>query len=135
MINRHFSKSHRLHKIFNRNTVNVSCMQNMSKIYKGHNGKIKSMQQLTLCYCRVKRECFMDSKLQTMDAVYDCFVTSPLLWLAEGKWMQRYYNHKESFNHKHYLHDTKLSNYVWPLKKTLDITPNLKWSVVRSTTP
>ena len=35
--NRHFSKSHRLHKIFNRNTVKVSynCMQNMSKKYKG----------------------------------------------------------------------------------------------------
>ena len=41
LINRHFPKSHRLHKIFNRNTVKVSysCMQNMSKIYKGHNRK------------------------------------------------------------------------------------------------
>ena len=42
LINRHLPKSHRLHKIFNRNTVKVSysCMQNMSKIYKGHNSKI-----------------------------------------------------------------------------------------------
>ena len=41
LINRHFPKSHRLHKIFNRNTVKVSysCMQNMSKICKGYNSK------------------------------------------------------------------------------------------------
>ena len=60
LINRHFPKSHRLHKIFNRNTVKVSysCMQNMSKIYKGHNSKITSTpcNQLTLCNCRVKGE-------------------------------------------------------------------------------
>ena len=55
LINRHFPKSHRLHKIFNRNTVKVSysCMQNMSKIYQGHKRKITSTpcNQLTLCNC------------------------------------------------------------------------------------
>ena len=55
LINRHFPKPHRLHKIFNRNTVkvNYNCMQNMSKIYKGHNSKITSTRcnQLTLCNC------------------------------------------------------------------------------------
>ena len=37
LINRHFPKSHRLHKTFNRNTVNVSYsrMQIMSKYTKG----------------------------------------------------------------------------------------------------
>ena len=55
----------------------ASAVCKMCPKYKGHNGKIKSMlcNQLTLCYCRVKRECFMDSKFQTMDAVYDCCVT------------------------------------------------------------
>ena len=80
MINRHFPKSHRLHRIFNRNTVKVSysCMQNMSKTYKGHNGKITSApcNQLTLCNCQEKGECPMDGKCQTMDVVYDCRVTS-----------------------------------------------------------
>ena len=80
LINRHFPKSHRPHRIFNRNTVKVSysCMQNMSKIYKGHNGKITSApcNQLTLCNCQEKGECPMDGKCQTMDVVYDCRVTS-----------------------------------------------------------
>ena len=93
LINRNFPKSHRLHKVFNRNTVKVSysCMQNMSKIYKGHNSKISSTpcNQLILCYCRKKEKCPMDGKWQTMDAVYDCSVTSPELQkiyfgLAEG---------------------------------------------------
>ena len=82
-------------------------MQNMSKIYKGHNSKITSApcNQLTLCNCREKGEWPMDGKCQTMDAFYDCRVTSSELQkiyfgLAEGKWKQRYYNHKKSFNHK-----------------------------------
>ena len=82
----------------------------------------------------------MDGKCQTMDAVYDCPVTSSepqkiYFGLAEGRWKQRYYNLKKSFNHKQYSHETTLSSYVWHLKETLDVTRNLKWSVVRRATP
>ena len=77
MINRHFPKSHRLHRIFIRNTVKVSysCMQNMSKTYKGHNGKITSApcNQLTLCNCQEKGECLMGGKMPN----YGCS-----LWLS-----------------------------------------------------
>ena len=144
MINRHFPKSHRLDKIFNRGTVKLSysCMQNMYKIFKGHNSKITSTlsNQLILCNYQVKGECPMDGKCLTMDAVYNCHVTSPepqkiYFGLAEGKWKQRYYNHKKSFSHKRYSHETTLSSYMWHLKETLDVTLNLKWSVVRCTTP
>ena len=56
-----------------------------------------------------------------MDAVYDCRVTSSkpqkmYFGLAEGKWKQRYYNHKMSFNGKRYSNETVLSSYVWHLK-------------------
>ena len=82
----------------------------------------------------------MDSKYETMDAVYDCRVASSepqkvYFKLAEQKWKQRYYNHKKSFNHKRYSHETTLSSYVLHLKETLDVTPSLKWSAVRCTTP
>ena len=114
----------------------------MSKIYKGHNGKITSTScnQLTLCNCPVKEECPMDGKCQTMDAVYGYRVTSPepqkiYFGLAERKWNKRYYKHKNSFKHKRYSHETTLSSYVWHLKETLDVTPNLKRSVVRCATP
>ena len=82
----------------------------------------------------------MDSKRQTMDAVYNCRVTSPepqkiYFGLAEGKWKQGYYNHKKPFNNKQYLHERTLSGHVLHLKETLDVTPNLKWSIVRCATP
>ena len=78
----------------------------------------------------------MDGKYQTMDAVYDCRVTSSApqriySGLTEGKWKKRYYNHKKSFNHKQYSNETTLSGYVWNLKKILDATPKRKWSVVK----
>ena len=55
--------------------------------------------------------------------------------LAEGKWKQRYYNHKKSFNRNRYSHETTLSSYVLHLKENLDVTPNLKWSIVMCVTP
>ena len=81
----------------------------------------------------------MDGKCQTMDAVYNCGVTPPepqkiYFRLAGGKWKQRYYNHKKSFNHKRYSHETPLSGYVWHMKETLVVTPNLKWTVVKCAT-
>ena len=96
--------------------------------------------QLTLSNCQLKGECPTDGKCQTMDAVYSCRVTSPeprniYFGLAEEKSKQRYYKHKKAFNHKRYSHETTLSSYVWHLKETLDVTLNLKWSVVRCATP
>ena len=124
-INRHFPKSHRLHKIFIKSTVTVSysCIQNMSKIFEGQNSKIISTpyNQLTLCNCGEKGEFPMEGKCYTIDPVYECHVTSSepqkiYFGLAEGKWNQRYYNHKKSFSHKRYSHETTLSSYVWHLK-------------------
>ena len=67
--------------------------------------------------CRVKEECPIDGKCQTMDAVYDCRVTSPALQkiyfgLAEGKLKQRYHNFKKSPNHKRYSYESTLSSNV-----------------------
>ena len=88
--------------------VSYSCMQLMSKIYKRHNNKVTTIlcNRLTLCNCQVNGECPMDSKCQTMDAVYDCHVTSP-------KPQKIYFGLTE--------------------RKCI-ITPNLKWSVIRCAT-
>ena len=42
LIDKHFPKSHKLNKIFNRNNlkVNYSCSTNMTNIIKSHNQKI-----------------------------------------------------------------------------------------------
>ena len=42
LIDKHFPKSHKLHKIFNRNNLKVSysCIMNMANIIKSHNQKV-----------------------------------------------------------------------------------------------
>ena len=55
--------------------------------------------------------------------------------MVEEKWKQRFYNHKKLFNNKRYSHETTLSSFVWHFKKTLGVTPNMKWLVLRCATP
>ena len=59
--------------------ISYSCIQIISKTYKGHNSKVTSTQynQLPLCNCQVNEKYAMGGKCQTIDAVYDCPVTSP----------------------------------------------------------
>ena len=61
LIEKHFPRSSKLHKIFNKNTVKVSysCTQNMSQVIKGYNKKIiqKEKQETRDCKCRVKTDC------------------------------------------------------------------------------
>ena len=122
--------------------VSYSCLQNILKIYKGHNSKVTSTpcNQLTFCNCIIKEEFPMDGKCQTMNAIFDRRVTSPELrkiyfGLTEGKWKKRYYNHKLIQYHKWHSYKTTFLSYVWHLKKILDEAPDLKWSVVRCVTP
>ena len=60
-IDKHFPKSHLLHKIFNRNTIKVSysCMNNVSQIIKLHNRNVsnKKEKQINPYNCRNKSEC------------------------------------------------------------------------------
>ena len=72
LVKKHFPRSHNLHKIFNRdNTVKVSdsCMNNMSKIIKGHNKKVtsKPRDQRPRCNCRKKAECPMEGNCLVKD--------------------------------------------------------------------
>ena len=124
-VTKHFLRSHKLHKIFNRNTVKVSysCMNNMPKIITGHNKKVisKPRDQGPKCNCRKKAECPMKGKCLVNDVVYKCDVTRPLpkkvyLGLKEGEWKSRFYNRKLSFKHLRYSSKTTLSSYMWHLK-------------------
>ena len=81
----------------------------------------------------------MDDKCQIIDTVYDCRVTSPeprklFFRLAEGKWKPSIITIK-SHSITNDIQIRRLFQVVWYLKETLDVTPNLKWSVVRCATP
>ena len=64
LVDTHFPAGHKLHKIFNRNTVKVSysCMNNVKNIISKHNTRIirKSQPKVTnttSCNCRNKETC------------------------------------------------------------------------------
>ena len=67
LVTKYFPRRHKLHKIFNRNTVKVSysCMNNMSKIIKGHNKKVtsKPRDERPECNCKKHPECPMEGNL------------------------------------------------------------------------
>ena len=125
LVTKHFPRSHKLDKIFNRSTVKVSysCMNNMSKIIKGRNKKVtsKPRDQKPKCNCRKQEECQWKGTVKLNDVVYKCDVTRPLLkkvylGLTEGEWKSRFYDHKLSFKHKRYSNKTTLSSYMCHLK-------------------
>ena len=77
---KHFPRSSKLHKIFNKNTVKVSysCTQNMSQIIKGHNKKIvqKDIQETLDCNCRVRTDCPLNGDCRKENVIYKCTATS-----------------------------------------------------------
>ena len=138
----HFPKSNKLHKIFNRNTVKVSycCTENLSSIIKTHNKKVTN-EKITprdQCNCKNRNDCPLDGNCQTSDIIYKCIASTTVnpdkiyLGTAEGNFKKRYYNHKTSFKNREKANDTTLSKYVWEVKDKYKETPFLKWSIVKS---
>ena len=94
LIEKHFLRSSKLHKIFNKNTVKVgySCTQNMSQIIKGHNKKIvqKVTQETLECNCIVKTDCTLNGDSRKESVIYKCTGTTCnskkyiLDWLKES---------------------------------------------------
>ena len=75
LIKEHFPRDHKLHKIFNRNTLKLSysCMSSMSRVIKQHNYKVLSTTKGVdrLCNCRNNDNYPLDGKcLQTHVCVY-----------------------------------------------------------------
>ncbi len=83
LVDKHFPPNHKLHKIFNRNTVKVcySCMNNVKSIISKHNTRItrKSKPQCEVidpCTCRDKKTCPLQEKCMTKDVVYKATFTT-----------------------------------------------------------
>ena len=144
LVDTHFPAGHKLHKIFNRNTVKVSysCMNNVKNIISKHNTRIirKSQPQVTnttSCNCRNKETCPLQNKCMSKDIVYKATIstcntndTKHYIGMTSNTFKERYRNHIKSFNHKKYSNETELSKHVWHLKENnTDYT--IKWSIIK----
>ena len=147
LIDKHFPPNHKLHKIFNRNTVKVSysCMNNVKSIISKCNTRVtgKSEPQCEVidpCTCRDKKTCPLQGRCMTKDIVYKATVTTSdtnsakrYIGMTASAFKERYRDHIKSFNHKRCSNDTELSKYIWKLKdnkQDFDITGSvLKQSI------
>ena len=102
---RHLPQGHKLHKIFNRNTLKVSynCMRNMGSIMQSHNSRIitkkTQSQPENLCNCRKKGECPLNGEFLTTSIVNKANViaesepSKSYLGIAGRTFKDRYSNH------------------------------------------
>ena len=128
LIDKHFPKGSKLHKVFNRNNIKISysCMPNVASIIKSHNRKVLSEKEDTesrTCSCRVKASCPIHGNCTSTNVVYSAEVTrednqqtATYIGLTENKFKTRYNQHQHTFRHNKYRHSTELSNYIWDLK-------------------
>ena len=70
-VDRHFPRTHRLHNIFNSNTMKVSysCMSNVQQLIKKQNNFIQNKTTLS-CNCRDKNGCPLNGNCRTDNIIY-----------------------------------------------------------------
>ena len=124
LIDKHFPKSHRLHKCFNRNTVKATygTLTNMKEKIGIHNAKVLSMKgskEEVKCNCRNKNTCPIPGECNQKNVVYQVEIwgDNKIMYYygSTEDFKTRYYKHKASFNKRQSLHTT-LSSYIWKLK-------------------
>ena len=83
----------------------------------------------------IKRKCRVN------DVIYKCIVSTTgfpnkvYLGTAEGEFKKRFYNHNSSFKNELKMNDTTLAKHVWDLKLKHNVTPTLKWYILKSVAP
>ena len=140
LIDEHFPRGTKLHKLFNRSSVknSYSCMTSMQQIIKSHNTEVlknatQTPQEKT-CNCRQPENCPLRGNCLANDVIYQATVTSgenivSYIGLASGEFKTRYNNHTKSIRHERYKKETELSKYIWGLKTRND-DYSIRWDII-----
>ena len=114
LIEKHFPKTNRFHKIFNRNNVKVSysCFPNFANMIKAHNNRILSeekTQDQPKCNSQQKDTCPLEGNCLEKELTYQRNlkenntsdgVTDGLNGLTKNTFKERFYKHRNSFNYE-----------------------------------
>ena len=82
IFDKHFPKSHKFHKLFNRSNLKVSyrSRSNIASIINSHNKKTLRKEKIASakphCNCRAKESCPLNGDCLKSVAVYGCKITS-----------------------------------------------------------
>ena len=147
LVNKDSPRTHRLHKIFNRNTIKVSysCMSNVQQLIKKHNNFIQNKKSKTTlsCNCCDKNGSPLNGNCRTENVIYMCTsltknnVKKVYFGVSVGEFKKNwYYNHQQSFQSEDYKNSTTLLTYLWSIKSTSkEQNVNLSWEIMRQAAP
>jgi hypothetical protein len=135
-----FPKDHKLHKIFNKNTIKLSysCMPNLKNTIDATNKeklKQKNSNNEKKCNCHHKEECPLENQCLSSNIVYQATVKSKdkeetYIGITENTFKTRYGNHKQSFKAEKYKNQTELSKYIWKLKENNEDF-KISWKIIK----
>ena len=86
-----------------------------------------------------KEKCPLQNKCMASNIVYEAQITCNgqnrrYLGICESSFKLRYANHKKSFSHEKYKHETELSKEYWRLKEA-GSSPIVKWRIKKVCKP
>ena len=85
------------------------------------------------CNCRNKKECPLSGECCEESIIYRATVNdakkAEYVGSTTTSFKKRFANHKKSFRHEEYQHETTLSSYIW--ENNLNPTPNISWEIVK----
>ena len=127
LVDKHFPKSNKFHKIFSRNTLKVSysSTENMAQIIKKHNKKITNTAGKSTASAynrRIKTKCPLNGNCLQPSVIYQATAKSKdnldkiCIGVTERPWKQRRCSHKLSLTSRECAHIIALSKYLWDLK-------------------
>ena len=146
LIRKHFPKNNKFHKIFNKNNVKVSysCMPNFATHIKSHNAKILNSNQQTnsrKCNCRNITTCPLQGNCLVNSIVYRGKIVTTneedvnnYVGMTENEFKGRERYHHYTFQHEEKRTSSKLSDYIWELKKK-NIESNIEYTVLEKAQP
>ena len=137
LLDTHFPKKHKLHKLINRQTVKLSysCTKNIQTIMQAHNATITNpttKNRTKRCSCRNPDKCPLENDCaEQKDVIYHAKLEEgdkkQYIGCAQD-FKKRYYGHTESFRNEASKTKTTLSNHVWD--QNLAPEPKIKWSIL-----
>ena len=131
LIDTHFPAGHKLHKMFNRNTVKVSysCMNNIRSIITNHNTRINRKNQTQVisadnCNCWNKEACPLQNKCMSKDIVYKATIstsntndTKHYIGMTSNIFKERHRNHQISYIQKIFKRNRTFETHLVPKAK------------------
>ena len=145
LLDKHFPRGSKFHKIFNRNTVKISygCMTNMAAIINSHNKKVlgqsKNLERGG-CNCqrgRHRNNCPLSGECLTKNLLYGATLSSDLRNYQDKKYRGITYNefkeregcHENTFRDEQQKNKTELSKEVWRIKENGG-QYTIKWEII-----